>query len=76
MLTWNTLGALTRLARAEERVAAKIPAVTNGPNHDTISITWEVKKEHPGIRGGRRRRRRRRRRLPTKRNQTKQAIPK
>ena len=38
-LTWKTFGALTRLARAEEIVAAKIPAVTSGPNPDIISIT-------------------------------------
>ena len=33
------MGALTRLVRAEERVAAKIPAVTSGPQAETISIT-------------------------------------
>ena len=37
--TWKTLGALTRLVRAEERVAAKIPAVINGPQPETIAIT-------------------------------------
>lgn len=39
-LTWKTLGALTKEARAEERVAENIPAVMMGPNPDTILITW------------------------------------
>ena len=38
-LTWNTFGALTKLAKAEESVAANIPAVTIGPNPDILSIT-------------------------------------
>lgn len=40
MLTWNTLGALTREAKAEERVAEKIPAVISGPNPDTTLIIF------------------------------------
>lgn len=39
ILTWNILGALTRDANAEERVAEKIPAEINGANPDTILIT-------------------------------------
>lgn len=35
-LTWKTLGADTRQASAEERVAPKIPAVMRGPNPDTM----------------------------------------
>lgn len=35
-LTWKTLGAETRQASAEERVAPKIPAVMRGPNPDTM----------------------------------------
>lgn len=38
-VTWNTLGALTREARAEESVAEKIPAVMRGPNPDTMLMT-------------------------------------
>lgn len=38
-LTWKTLGALTKEARAEERVAEKIPAVMMGPNPETLLIT-------------------------------------
>lgn len=38
-ITWNTLGALTREARAEESVAEKMPAVMRGPNPDTILMT-------------------------------------
>jgi hypothetical protein len=38
-ITWNTLGALTREARAEESVAEKIPAVMRGPNPDTMLMT-------------------------------------
>jgi len=34
------LGAETRLARADDSVAEKIPAVMRGPNADTISIAW------------------------------------
>lgn len=35
-LTWKTLGAETRQANAEDRVAPKIPAVMRGPNPDTM----------------------------------------
>lgn len=38
-VTWNTFGALTKDARADERVAEKIPAVISGPNTDTKLIT-------------------------------------
>lgn len=38
-LTWKILGALTRDANAEERVAEKIPAEIKGANPDTILIT-------------------------------------
>ena len=38
-LTWKTLGALTREARAEDRVAEKIPAVMMGPKPDTMLMT-------------------------------------
>ena len=31
-----------RLVRAEETVAAKIPAVTIGPQPDTMAITWSI----------------------------------
>lgn len=40
-ITWKTLGALTREARAEESVAEKIPAVMRGPNPDTMLMTWK-----------------------------------
>lgn len=33
------MGALTREARADERVAEKVPAMMRGPNPDTIVIT-------------------------------------
>ena len=36
--TWKTLGADTKLARAEDRVAEKIPAVIRGPNAEVISM--------------------------------------
>lgn len=59
ILTWNILGALTRDANAEERVAEKIPAEINGANPDTMLITlkkkWknksyiQFKKEHSTI---------------------------
>lgn len=39
-LTWNTFGALTKEARAEDRVAEKIPAVMMGPKPETRLITW------------------------------------
>lgn len=38
-LTWKTLGALTSEARADDRVAEKIPAVMRGPKADTRLIT-------------------------------------
>lgn len=38
-VTWKTLGALTREARAEESVAEKMPAVMRGPNPDTMLMT-------------------------------------
>lgn len=38
VLTWNTLGALTKEARADDRVAEKIPAVMIGPNPETMLI--------------------------------------
>ena len=41
-LTWKTLGAETRLARAEDSVAEKMPAVIRGPNPETISITYNI----------------------------------
>lgn len=34
------MGALTREARAEERVAEKVPAMMRGPNPDAMVITW------------------------------------
>lgn len=37
--TWNTFGALTKDARADERVAEKIPAVISGPKADTKLMT-------------------------------------
>lgn len=37
-ITWKTLGADTRQARAEERVAPKIPALIRGANADTKLI--------------------------------------
>lgn len=51
--TWNILGALTRDANAEERVAEKIPAEINGANPDTMLITlkkgqkWKIKSWKP-----------------------------
>lgn len=47
MPTWNTLGALTREAKAEERVAEKIPAVMRGLKPDTTLIIFFL-----GGRGG------------------------
>lgn len=38
-LTWKTFGALTSEARADDRVAEKIPAVIRGPKADTRLIT-------------------------------------
>lgn len=35
---WKTLGALTREARADERVAENVPAMMRGPNPDTKVI--------------------------------------
>lgn len=40
-VTWNTLGALTSEARADERVAENMPAVMRGPNPDTKLITLQ-----------------------------------
>ena len=37
--TWNTLGAETRLARADDKVAAIIPVITRGAHPDTNCIT-------------------------------------
>ena len=42
MHTWKTLGADTRDARAEDKVAAKIPAVIKGAHPDIIAITWGI----------------------------------
>lgn len=42
--TWKTLGALTRDARADDRVAEKMPAVMRGPKPDTILITCRKKR--------------------------------
>lgn len=39
-ITWKTLGADTRQARAEERVAPKMPALIRGANADTKLIVW------------------------------------
>lgn len=39
-VTWKTLGADTRQARAEERVAPKMPAVIRGATADTMLIVW------------------------------------
>lgn len=39
-LTWKTLGALTSEARAEDRVAEKIPAEIRGAKPDTRLIAW------------------------------------
>jgi len=39
VLTWKTLGALTKEARAEDRVAEKIPAEMMGPKPETRLIT-------------------------------------
>lgn len=38
-LTWNTLGALTKEARAEDSVAEKIPAEMMGEKPETKLIT-------------------------------------
>ena len=46
---WNVFGAPTKLASAEERVAAKMPPVTIGPQAEIFSIT--CKKEYFIIRG-------------------------
>lgn len=43
-LTWKTLGALTSEAKAEDRVAEKIPAEIRGPKPDTRLITWTTHK--------------------------------
>lgn len=39
------MGALTRDARADDRVAEKMPAVMRGPKPDTMLITFKQKKE-------------------------------
>lgn len=39
--TWKTLGALTKEARAEDRVAEKIPAEMIGEKPETKLITWK-----------------------------------
>lgn len=39
-LTWKILGALTRDANAEDKVAEKMPAEISGANPDTMLITW------------------------------------
>ena len=36
---WKVLGPPTRLARAEDKVEAKIPAVTMGPQPETFIMT-------------------------------------
>lgn len=46
-LTWKTLGALTSEARAEDRVAEKIPAEIRGPKPDTRLITWTTHTDTP-----------------------------
>lgn len=44
-LTWKTLGAETRKARADDKLAAKIPAVMRGPKPDTILSTFNVQEK-------------------------------
>lgn len=39
LLTWKILGALTRDANADDRVAEKIPAEISGANPDTMLMT-------------------------------------
>lgn len=39
------MGALTRDARADDRVAEKMPAVMRGPKPDTMLITLKKKKK-------------------------------
>lgn len=39
LLTWKILGALTKEASADERVAEKMPAEISGANPDTMLIT-------------------------------------
>ena len=48
-LAWKTLGAETRLARADDNVADTIPAMVIGPNADTSCITWHHKQYVSGI---------------------------
>lgn len=38
-LTWKTLGAETRKASADDKLAAKMPAVMRGPKPDTVPST-------------------------------------
>lgn len=40
---WNVFGAPTKLANAEDRVAAKMPPVTIGPQAEIFSITCKKK---------------------------------
>lgn len=41
--TWKTLGADTRQAKAEDRVAPNIPAVMRGVKADTMLIDYRQK---------------------------------
>lgn len=41
-LTWKTLGALTSEARAEDRVAEKMPAEMRGAKPETRLITYKI----------------------------------
>lgn len=46
-VTWNTLGAETRQAKAEDKVAPNIPAAIRGANPDTIlMVLSEKNKSH------------------------------
>lgn len=45
-LTWKTLGALTSEARAEDRVAEKIPAEIRGAKPDARLIAWTNTQTH------------------------------
>jgi hypothetical protein len=40
VFTWNTRGAETRLANADDNVADIMPAMVSGPNTDTSCITF------------------------------------
>ena len=37
---WNTFGALTRLASADDSDAENMPALMIGLNTDTVSMMW------------------------------------